>query len=102
MAKSETHYFYVLECKDGSYYGGYTTDVTRREAEHNAGIRCKYTRNRRPVRVIHSECFETRSEATKAESAFKKISTQRKRYLPRKKIRSEIPYEKPEKFCRNN
>lgn len=29
MAKSDTHYFYVLECKDGTYYGGYTTDVAR-------------------------------------------------------------------------
>ncbi|MBC6308557.1 GIY-YIG nuclease family protein [Listeria sp. FSL L7-1582] len=86
MAKSDTHYFYVLECKDGSYYGGYTTDVERREAEHNAGIRCKYTRNRRPVRVIHSECFETRSEATKAESAFKKLVRKDKdQYLQEKK-----------------
>ncbi|EUJ25422.1 GIY-YIG nuclease family protein [Listeria cornellensis] len=86
MAKSDTHYFYVLECKDGSYYGGYTTDVARREAEHNAGIRCKYTRNRRPVRVIHSECFETRSEATKAEAAFKKLIRKDKdQYLREKK-----------------
>ncbi|MBC1358818.1 GIY-YIG nuclease family protein [Listeria booriae] len=86
MAKSDAHYFYVLQCKDGSYYGGYTTDVARREAEHNAGIRCKYTRNRRPVHVIHSECFATRSEATKAEAAFKKLPrTKKDSYLQENK-----------------
>lgn len=72
MAKASEHFFYVLKCSDNSYYGGYTTDVLRREAEHNAGIRCKYTKTRRPVKVIHFEKFETRSEATKAEAAFKK------------------------------
>lgn len=78
MAKANEHFFYVLKCNDNSYYGGYTTDVTRREAEHNAGIRCKYTKTRRPVKVIHVEKFETRSEATKAEAAFKKLSRKNK------------------------
>lgn len=78
MAKANEHFFYVLKCNDNSYYGGYTTDVTRREAEHNAGIRCKYTKTRRPVKVIHFEKFETRSEATKAEAAFKKLSRKNK------------------------
>lgn len=78
MAKENEHFFYVLKCNDNSYYGGYTTDVTRREAEHNAGIRCKYTKTRRPVKVIHFEKFETRSEATKAEAAFKKLSRKNK------------------------
>lgn len=71
MAKASEHFFYVLKCSDNSYYGGYTTDVLRREAEHNAGIRCKYTKTRRPVKVIHFEKFETRSEATKAEARSK-------------------------------
>ncbi|MBC1742847.1 GIY-YIG nuclease family protein [Listeria welshimeri] len=78
MAKANEHFFYVLKCNDNSYYGGYTTDVPRREAEHNAGIRCKYTKTRRPVKVIHFEKFETRSEATKAEAAFKKLTRKNK------------------------
>ncbi|EPX8803198.1 GIY-YIG nuclease family protein [Listeria monocytogenes] len=78
MAKASEHFFYVLKCSDNSYYGGYTTDIIRREAEHNAGIRCKYTKTRRPVKVIHFEKFETRSEATKAEAAFKKLSRKNK------------------------
>lgn len=78
------HYFYVLLCKDGSYYGGYTTDPDRRLKEHNDGIGAKYTRlqSRRPLTMIHMECFATRSEATKAEAAFKKLARkQKERYL---------------------
>lgn len=67
------HYFYVLVCADGSFYAGYTTDPIRREKEHNAGIGSKYTKSRRPVDMIHYESYKTRSEATKAEAAFKKL-----------------------------
>lgn len=67
-------YFYVLYCQDGSFYGGYTTDLERREQEHNKGIGAKYTKpkTRRPVKMIYAEGYGTRSEATKAEYAFKK------------------------------
>lgn len=78
------HYFYVLRCHDGSFYGGYTTDPTRRIKEHNSGTGAKYTRpaSRRPVLMIHLEAFSTRPEATKAEYRFKKLPRKRKeRYL---------------------
>lgn len=77
MASSE-HYFYVLACADGSFYAGYTTDPLRREQEHNKGIGSKYTKTRRPVRMIHKEVFGSRAEATKAEAAFKKLSRKQK------------------------
>ena len=74
------HYFYVLLCHDGSFYGGYTTDPVRRLKEHNSGTGAKYThpQSRRPVTMIHNEKFATRSEATKAEAAFKKLSRKQK------------------------
>lgn len=78
MAAAADHYFYVLHCSDNTYYGGYTTDVERREAEHNAGIRCKYTKTRRPVKVIHYERFASRSEAMQAEAALKKQTRKQK------------------------
>lgn len=76
------HYFYVLSCYDGSFYGGYTTDPTRRVKEHNSGTGAKYTRpaSRRPVRMIHLEAFSTRPEATKAEYRFKKLPRKRKEH----------------------
>lgn len=78
------HYFYVLHCKDDSFYGGYTTDLARRLSEHNKGIGAKYTHpaSRRPATMIHAEGFATRSEATKAEAAFKKLQRPQKiKYL---------------------
>ncbi|MGO3609088.1 MAG: GIY-YIG nuclease family protein [Enterococcus sp.] len=76
------HYFYVLLCSDQSFYGGYTTELARRLKEHNAGTGAKYThpKSRRPVQMIHAERFATRSEATKAEAAFKRLSRKQKEY----------------------
>ncbi|MDH6363854.1 putative endonuclease [Enterococcus sp. PF1-24] len=82
--ENKQHFFYVLHCRDNSYYGGYTTDLARRLNEHNQGTGAKYTRpqTRRPLTMIHAESFSTRSEATKAETAFKKLTRPNKeRYL---------------------
>lgn len=78
--KNKTSYFYVLWCKDHSFYAGYTTDLKRRESEHNSGNGAKYTRptSRRPLQMIYAESFSTRSEATKAEAAFKKLTRKQK------------------------
>lgn len=76
------HYFYVVQCKDKTYYAGYTTDVERRVNEHNTSPKgAKYTRFRRPVRLVYSQAFDTRSEATKQEAWFKKLSRQEKETL---------------------
>lgn len=85
MGKNKkTSYFYVLHCKDQSFYAGYTTNLKRREAEHNAGTGAKYTRagSRRPLTMIYAESYNSRSEAMKAEAAFKKLSRpQKEKYL---------------------
>lgn len=77
-------YFYVLFCKDNTLYGGYTTDLSRREEEHNSGTGAKYTRprTRRPLKMIYAETFETKPEAMRAEYAFKQLTRAKKeRYL---------------------
>ena len=68
------HYVYVLECADGTLYTGYTTDVERRVAEHNAGDGAKYTRGRTPVEVVHVEAFDTKSAAMSREYEIKRLS----------------------------
>lgn len=80
MEQHKPHYFYVLHCKDNTYYAGYTTDLARRLEEHNSGRGAKYTRleKRRPLKMIHYESFSTRSEATKAEYAFKQLTRKQK------------------------
>ncbi|WP_122088783.1 GIY-YIG nuclease family protein [Halalkalicoccus subterraneus] len=76
-----THYVYVLECADGSLYTGYTTDVERRLAEHDAGKGAKYTSGRTPVSLQYTESFESRSAAMKREYAIKQLSRAEKERL---------------------
>ncbi len=67
------YYFYVLLCADATLYGGFTDNLERRLATHNAGKGAKYTRvkSRRPVKMIYHETFNDKSSALKAEYAFK-------------------------------
>ena len=75
------HVVYVLECTDGSYYTGYTTDVERRVAEHDAGEGARYTRGRTPVSLAHAEGYADRSAAMSREYEIKQFSRRRKERL---------------------
>ncbi|MGX4763350.1 GIY-YIG nuclease family protein [Holzapfeliella sp. JNUCC 72] len=72
------YYFYVLRCADQTYYGGFTTNLTKRLATHNAKKGAKYTRARVPVHVIYYEKYATKSQALKREAWFKKKSRKQK------------------------
>ena len=70
---------YVLRCADDTLYTGITTDPERRLREHNETARgARYTRARRPVRMVASWPFPDRSSASKAEWAFKQLSRDEK------------------------
>jgi putative endonuclease len=71
-------YVYVLRCHDGSLYTGYTNDVKKRLENHQKGTASKYTRSRRPVKLIASWEHNTKSEALRAEAAFKRLSRSEK------------------------
>lgn len=69
------YYLYILKCADGTLYTGITTDLVRRAKEHNSSkFGAKYTRARRPVKLVYSKKFRNRSLATKAESRIKKLT----------------------------
>jgi putative endonuclease len=77
--KNERWFLYVVECSDGSLYTGITVDIDRRINEHNFGKKgAKYTRSRRPVRLVHAEIVQGRSDALSKEAAFKKLSRKKK------------------------
>ncbi|OGB74654.1 endonuclease [candidate division Kazan bacterium RIFCSPHIGHO2_01_FULL_49_10] len=66
---------YIVKCKDGTLYTGIAADLTRRIKEHsssNSGA--KYTRGRRPVKLVFSKRFRNRSNASKEEARIKKLS----------------------------
>ena len=68
------YWVYMLRCADGSLYTGYTNDVDRRAAVHNSGRGAKYTRSRRPVRVVYRERCVDRSAAIRREAAVKRLT----------------------------
>lgn len=73
MEIKHKHIFYVLECADATLYAGYTNNLAKRVAAHNAGKGAKYTRARGPVTCVYFEEFESKQEAMRAEYAFKQL-----------------------------
>lgn len=75
------YYCYMVECADGSYYTGWSTDPQKREKAHNAGRGARYTRQRRPVKLVYIEPVEDHSSALKRERAIKAMDHQRKKKM---------------------
>jgi putative endonuclease len=73
-----TCYCYILKCADGTFYTGWTTDPERRAAQHNKGKGARYTRTRRPVKLVYVEQQPDRKTAMKRERAIKALSRKHK------------------------
>ena len=74
-------YCYILECSDGTFYTGWSTDPERRLREHNGGAGARYTRSRRPVRLVYLEELPDKSAALKRERAIKALPRPKKQKL---------------------
>jgi putative endonuclease len=74
-------FLYLLECADGSVYTGIATDVEARFEKHVSGMGARYTRSRKPVRVLGSFELADRSSASRAEYWVKRLSAVEKRAL---------------------
>ncbi|MDT3960508.1 GIY-YIG nuclease family protein [Staphylococcus kloosii] len=77
----DSHYVYIVRCKDGSLYTGYAKDVEQRVKKHNLGQGAKYTKNRRPVSLVYHEIHDTKSSALKREHEIKTYSRNKKLQL---------------------
>lgn len=75
------NYVYILECSDKTYYTGWTKDLEKRVNTHNNGKGAKYTRGRRPVKLIYFENFNDKIEAMKREYEIKQMSRKEKEKL---------------------
>lgn len=75
------NYTYLLECSDGTLYCGWTNDLEKRVNAHNSGCGAKYTKPRRPVRLVWYETFETKEEAMSREAKVKQLSRKQKEEL---------------------
>ena len=83
------NYTYILKCKDGSLYTGWTNDLEQRVAAHNTGKGAKYTKARCPVELVYFEKFETKEQAMKREYAIKQMARKDKLELVRRKEKAD-------------
>ena len=88
--ENNMNYTYLLECSDGTLYCGWTNDLEKRVKAHNSGRGAKYTKPRRPVRLVWYETFETKEEAMSREVRVKQLSRKQKDELV-----AHGPIEKP-------
>ncbi len=72
---------YILECSDGTLYTGWTNDPERRMAQHNKGLGARYTKTRRPVKMVYLEELPNKIAALKRERAIKALPRKKKMEL---------------------
>ncbi len=69
-----SYFVYIIQCSDKTLYTGITNDIKRRLYEHNHTIKgAKYTRSRRPIKLVYQEIKKDRKEACKREYEIKKL-----------------------------
>lgn len=78
MSVERKYYVYIVQCKDGTLYTGYTVDLSKRIDSHNSFRGAKYTRGRTPVKLVYSEELNSVNEALKREHQIKGMTRKQK------------------------
>ena len=78
---SQVNYTYIVKCSDETLYTGWTNDLEKRLRAHNSGKGAKYTKTRRPVKLVYYEEHETKNEAMSREYAIKQLTRREKELL---------------------
>lgn len=81
LAGKKRFFAYIVECRDGTYYTGYTPDLENRLKAHNSGKGAKYTRSRRPVKLVWSRRFGDFKKAVSEEARIKRLERAQKEKL---------------------
>jgi len=79
------YYVYIIQCKGGSFYTGYTVDLDVRMKLHVNGKGAKYTKVHKPKKLVYVEKCSSKSEAMKREKKIKKLSHRQKLQLAKSK-----------------
>ena len=85
------HHVYILRCRNGDLYTGYTLDPVRRLEQHNEGKASKFTRSRLPVELVHLEKFRSKSRALSREIAIKQLARSEKMEIISQGMLSQRP-----------
>jgi len=81
MSEGKTWFLYIVECSDKTLYTGITNNLDKRISQHNNGSGAKYTKGRSPVKLLYTESFNNRSEASKREYQIKQLTKKEKHKL---------------------
>ena len=81
IKRKGTYYVYMLRCNNGTLYTGYTNNLENRIKLHNKGYGAKYTRDRRPVKLVWFKEYKYFKRAFKVEIAIKKLTHKQKEEL---------------------
>lgn len=90
MEEERKNYTYIIQCKDGTYYTGWTNRIRKRIKDHNNGKGARYTRGRGPVKLVYLEISDTKEQAMKREAAIKKLTRSEKEKLIKMTASEEI------------
>lgn len=90
--ETEKHVVYILKCKDGTFYTGYTNDFLKRLEAHNNGKGAKYTRGRGPCKAVFIEEHPTKQEAMQREYEIKQLSRKDKIALIQAQLKEVMTY----------
>ena len=82
--RENMNYTYIVRCRDGTLYTGWTNNLEKRMEAHNSGKGARYTKSRRPVKLVYYEEFETKEEAMSREYAIKHMKKNKKEMLLQK------------------
>lgn len=91
---------YFVRCADGTLYAGYARDPREREKAHNSGRGARYTRSRRPVRLVYVERFRTKGKALRREYQLKQLTRAEKDALIRRKPLRSRGHRRLTSICR--
>ena len=91
MKEITRNYTYILKCRDGSLYTGWTNDIVARLEQHRSGKGAKYTVGRGPLQLVSLEAHDTKSEAMSREARIKRFAKSEKlKLLAAEGWRSEL------------
>lgn len=84
------NYTYIVECKDKTFYTGWTNHLQNRIKAHNDGKGAKYTKSRLPVQLVYYEVYETKQEAMRREYEIKQLTRKQKKKLIEKALSNSM------------
>lgn len=81
LARKRKYWVYIVKCKDGTYYTGYTNDLKSRIALHNKGNGAKYLRRKLPAKLVYAKEYRYYKNALRSERNIKKLTREQKEKL---------------------